>query len=96
MALDCQYFSRPADELFYNQEFPDVCEWHLGNRQGNPDCACGTHLLICAVHGLPFPTDCWTMPHIVHAFVGAIAVGAFTVLACAFSMGEMEVRQQWR
>jgi hypothetical protein len=29
----------------------------------------------------------------VHAFVGAIAVCAFTVLACAFSMGEMEVRQ---
>jgi hypothetical protein len=34
------------------------------------------------------------MPHIVHAFVGAIAVCAFTVLACAFSMGEMEVRYQ--
>jgi hypothetical protein len=26
MALDCQYFSRPAEHLFYNQEFPDVCE----------------------------------------------------------------------
>jgi hypothetical protein len=26
MALDCQYFSRPAEQLFYNQEFPDVCE----------------------------------------------------------------------
>jgi hypothetical protein len=29
MALDCQYFSRPADQLFYNQEFPDVCECKL-------------------------------------------------------------------
>jgi hypothetical protein len=29
MALDCQYFSRPADQLFYNQEFPDVCEWQI-------------------------------------------------------------------
>jgi hypothetical protein len=24
--LDCQYFSAPPDQIFYNEEFPDVCE----------------------------------------------------------------------
>jgi hypothetical protein len=40
----------------------------------------------------PLSADCFTMPHVVHAVVGAIAICAFAVLAFAFSMGEMEVR----
>jgi hypothetical protein len=35
--------------------------------------------------------DCWTMPHVAHAFVAAAAIAVFAVLAAAFSMGEMEV-----
>jgi hypothetical protein len=35
--------------------------------------------------------DCFTMPHIVHAFAAAVAIAVFAVLAAAFSMGEMEV-----
>jgi hypothetical protein len=33
MALDCQYFSRAPEQIFYNQEFPDVCELHLKDKQ---------------------------------------------------------------
>jgi hypothetical protein len=36
--------------------------------------------------------DCFSMPHIAHAFVAAIAIPFFALLAGAFSLGEMEVR----
>jgi hypothetical protein len=95
MALDCQYFSRPADELFYNQEFPDVCELRIyaGLVALGSTCLSPSRPLMCWVCFV-FPcADCWTMPHIVHAFVAVIAIVVFALLAGAFSMGEMEVRK---
>jgi hypothetical protein len=44
-----------------------------------------------AMHVASLLADCFTMPHIVHAFAAAIAIAVFAVLAAAFSMGEMEV-----
>jgi hypothetical protein len=90
MALDCEYFSRPPEVIGYNSEFPDVCEWLICLKS------------LSCLDSFPFNSrlqnsavlmvaDCWSMPHIAHAFVGAGAIAVFAVLAGAFSMGEMEV-----
>ena len=35
--------------------------------------------------------DCWTMPHMIHVVVAAVAIVIFFILAIVFTMAEIEL-----
>ncbi len=105
LALDCQTFARPADQIGRIQEYPDVRESRPHVTRKGPGLRAAVvaswwRLLIHSVlstltlrgrcaHGAS--ADCLSMPHLATAAVAIAALIVFVLLAGLFVVGEMEL-----
>ncbi len=93
LMLDCPTWSRPEPMLGHNSLFNDQCKAQRRQRAahsgGSPSPGSLLSVPLTPPHSLC--ADCWGMPYTIHFVVGVLSALCFTILACAFTVGEMEL-----